>query len=123
MNQSINLYEVLGFSSDISNTSTITIIDIKQAYHRLILQYHPDKCHDCELSKAKFLQIQYAWEILNDQNRRQEYDLQLQNKLLSTGIISHELVDMSEFTFDNIQSCYSKQCRCGDIYEVSILKI
>lgn len=46
--------------------------EIKKAYHKLALLYHPDKCHDKDASE-KFQKISYAYEILINSKTRQEY--------------------------------------------------
>lgn len=46
--------------------------EIRKAYHRLALIYHPDKCKDIN-STDKFQKISYAYEILINPKTRQEY--------------------------------------------------
>jgi DnaJ-class molecular chaperone len=48
-----------------------TDIDIKKAYRKLALLYHPDKPNGNE---NKFKQINIAYEVLSDENKRLEYD-------------------------------------------------
>ena len=69
----MNYYNIL----DISKNATKK--EIKNAYKTLARKYHPDKCHDPELSK-KFLDIQTAYEILIDENKRYEYDILSNNQ-------------------------------------------
>jgi DnaJ family protein A protein 2 len=45
--------------------------DIKKAYRKLALKHHPDKCED---SGDRFKDINSAYEILSDPERRQQYD-------------------------------------------------
>lgn len=59
-----NYYSILGVES------TASAADIKQAYRRLASQHHPDKGGD----KAQFQQIQEAYAVLGDQQKRQQYD-------------------------------------------------
>lgn len=60
-------YEVLGLSKGASED------DIKKAYRKLAKQYHPDinKAPDAE---AKFKEINEAYEVLSDSQKRQTYD-------------------------------------------------
>jgi molecular chaperone DnaJ len=60
-------YEVLGVPKGSGGD------DIKKAYRKLARQYHPDvnKSHDAE---AKFKELNEAYEVLSDDNKRAAYD-------------------------------------------------
>src|ERR1044071_7289120 len=58
-------YEVLGVGKNASAD------EIKKAFRRLAVQYHPDKEGGDE---AKFKEINEAYEVLKDQSKRQRYD-------------------------------------------------
>lgn len=58
-------YEVLGVSKDASAD------EIKKAFRRLAVQYHPDKEGGDE---TKFKEINEAYEVLKDTSKRQRYD-------------------------------------------------
>lgn len=60
-----DFYNILGISS------TATTKEIKLAYKKLSLKYHPDKNKDEE---TRFLEINKAYEILLDDNKRRQYD-------------------------------------------------
>lgn len=47
---------------------------IKKAYRKLALQYHPDKVGASEENTQKFHQIGFAYTVLNDEKRRKKYD-------------------------------------------------
>ena len=47
---------------------------IKQAYLKLAREYHPDKNPDDPAAKAKFQEIQKAYEVLSDADKRKKYD-------------------------------------------------
>jgi len=64
-----NPYKVLGVKKDASTE------DIKKAYRQLALQYHPDKNPDNPDAESKFKDISSAYEILNNQEKRQQYDM------------------------------------------------
>lgn len=49
--------------------------EIKKAYRRLALQYHPDKNPGNKHAEAMFKQVSEAYQILNDPERRKAYDL------------------------------------------------
>uniref|UniRef100_A0A0G4HVN7 J domain-containing protein n=1 Tax=Chromera velia CCMP2878 TaxID=1169474 RepID=A0A0G4HVN7_9ALVE len=50
--------------------------DIKKAYRRQALKWHPDKHGDKELAQRKFIEVAAAYETLSDPQKRREYDLQ-----------------------------------------------
>jgi len=66
-NNKRDYYEVLGVSK------TASADDIKKAFRKLAMQYHPDrnKAPDAE---AKFKEINEAYENLSDPQKRQQYD-------------------------------------------------
>ncbi len=62
-------YEVLGVSKQTNNA------DIKKAYKRLAMKYHPDRNRDDKkVSETKFKKIQEAYSILSDNQKRNAYD-------------------------------------------------
>jgi hypothetical protein len=73
-----NYYSILGVSA------TAHAADIKRAYRKLALQYHPDK--NPLPSAAQFIQeINEAYDVLGDPQKRSDYDYRLLNPVyLST---------------------------------------
>lgn len=62
-------YEVLGLAR------TATADDIRKAYRRLAMQYHPDKNPDNkEEAEVRFKEISESYEVLSDENKRARYD-------------------------------------------------
>lgn len=61
-------YEILGISKDASHEQ------IRKAYRKLALQYHPDRNQGDEKAAEKFKDINEAKEVLLDEARRTEYD-------------------------------------------------
>eukprot|EP00250_Pteridium_aquilinum_P025251 c3041_g1_i1 orf=264-1856(-) len=62
-------YKVLGLSK------TASAADIKRAYKKLALQWHPDKNVDNqEEAEAKFREVAEAYEVLGDEDKRAKYD-------------------------------------------------
>jgi len=61
-------YEVLGVGKNASAD------EIKRAYRRMAMKYHPDKNPDNKDAEAKFKECAEAYEVLSDQDKRQRYD-------------------------------------------------
>ena len=61
-------YEVLGVDKSASAA------DIKKAYRRLAMKYHPDRNNGDKEAEAKFKEIGEAYEVLGDEQKRAAYD-------------------------------------------------
>src|SRR5437588_130788 len=61
-------YEVLGVGRN------ATAEQLKRAYRKLALQYHPDRNNGDPQSEARFKEINEAYEVLSDSSKRQRYD-------------------------------------------------
>lgn len=61
-------YEVLGVSRDVSEA------ELKKAYRRLAMKYHPDRNTDDAESIEKFKEAKEAFEVLKDKEKRAAYD-------------------------------------------------
>lgn len=61
-------YEILGVERGASEE------DIKKAYRKLAIQYHPDKNPGDKQAEEKFKEATEAYEILRDPQRREQYD-------------------------------------------------
>lgn len=61
-------YKILGVSRDAGQD------EIKKAFRRLARQYHPDVNPDNPDAEAKFKQINEAYEVLSDEEKRKLYD-------------------------------------------------
>jgi len=68
MSQKRDYYEILGISKNASEA------EIKKAYRKLALQYHPDKNPDDAKAEEKFKEAAEAYEILSDANKKARYD-------------------------------------------------
>ncbi|WP_296802362.1 DnaJ domain-containing protein, partial [Thiolapillus sp.] len=63
-------YEVLGVSR------TATSVEIKKAYRKLAMKYHPDRNsgEDGEQAEIRFKEVKLAYEVLSDDQKRAAYD-------------------------------------------------
>lgn len=61
-------YEVLGIAKN------ATAEEIKKAYRKKAIQYHPDKNPGDQTSENKFKEAAEAYEVLRDENKRARYD-------------------------------------------------
>jgi len=63
-----NYYEILGV------TKETPAPDVRKAYRKLALEWHPDKHEDKALAETKFVEISEAYEVLSDEDKRRCYD-------------------------------------------------
>jgi molecular chaperone DnaJ len=63
-----DIYELLGVARDASAD------EIKKAYRKLALEFHPDKNPGDAKAEERFKEITLAYEILSDAGKREEYD-------------------------------------------------
>ncbi len=61
-------YEVLGVGKSADEK------EIKKAYRKLAMQYHPDRNPDNKEAEEKFKEINEAYEVLSDETKRRNYD-------------------------------------------------
>lgn len=61
-------YKILGVQSNAAAS------DIKKAYRKLAMQYHPDKNPGDKAAEDRFKQVNEAYEVLSDEKKRAAYD-------------------------------------------------
>lgn len=61
-------YEVLGVARDATDDQ------VKKAYRKLAREYHPDRNPGDKAAEAKFKEVQEAYDILSDKDKRAKYD-------------------------------------------------
>ena len=66
-----NLYKQLGLSREASQD------DIRKAHRKLVREYHPDANPEDPRAEERFKQIQQAYEVLSNPEKRREYDKDL----------------------------------------------
>ncbi|MFN0292838.1 J domain-containing protein [Pedobacter helvus] len=90
-----NYYDILGISQ------TATSDEVKKAYRKLSLKFHPDKNEGDEYFSQMFKQINIAYNVLIDTEKRKDYDFQLrgQSELKSNAERLKKLED--ELAFKN----------------------
>ncbi len=63
-----NLYDLLGLPKEASQD------DIRQAHRTLVRKYHPDTNPEDPRAEERFKEVQQAYEVLSDPQKRREYD-------------------------------------------------
>lgn len=72
-----NHYKVLGLEE------TATKEEIKKAFRSLSLKYHPDRNPNSQDAVDKFHKINNAYEVLSDDQKKQEYDMMRNNPFMN----------------------------------------
>lgn len=83
-----NYYEILGVSRDADER------EIKKAYRKLAMQYHPDHNQGDSDAEAKFKECSEAYEVLNDPEKRQIYDQYGEEGLRGAGYNGPDMGDI-----------------------------
>jgi curved DNA-binding protein CbpA len=111
----MSLYGVLGAAS------TATQDELKEAYRKALLASHPDKQAAAHGASAVFHEVQLAWHVLGDPQRRAVYDAQERCKVVDLAIIDDEISILEmEVTTSIDETLLSYQCRCGDLYAIGL---
>jgi molecular chaperone DnaJ len=97
-------YDVLGVSR------SATLDEIKSAYRKLAMQYHPDRNPGNKEAEEKFKEITEAYEVLSDEEKRRRYD-QFGHAGMRAGQDFHQYTSM-----DDIFSAF------GDIFGGSLFE-
>lgn len=83
-------YEILGVDKKASDA------EIKKAYRKLAKKYHPDLHPDDKDAKDKFSEVNEAYEVLSDPEKRKKYDTFGKNANFSAG----QNFNPNDFAFD-----------------------
>jgi DnaJ-class molecular chaperone len=107
-------YKILGVTKD-SNQ-----IQIRKAFRKLALQYHPDKNKNSEESKQKFMEIVKAYEILSDEKARERYDSNTVNNKNIQKFTWTPPADFANFySYENLKREYNENQITGGMWEIS----
>ncbi len=94
-----DFYEVLGVSKNATQE------EIKSAYRKLALQYHPDRNPDNKEAEEKFKEATEAYEVLSNAEKRKQYD--------QFGHTDFGTAGAGGFDYSNMEDVFSQ---FGDIF-------
>lgn len=83
-------YEVLGVSKNATKD------EIKKAYRKLAMQYHPDRNPGDKDAEEKFKEAAEAYEVLSDDEKRAKYDRFGHDGLRASGFSSSGFTDIND---------------------------
>jgi|WetSurMetagenome_2_1015567.scaffolds.fasta_scaffold207317_2 molecular chaperone DnaJ len=98
-------YEVLGVDKNASAD------DIKRAYRRLAIKYHPDKNQGDKEAENKFKECAEAYEVLSDADKRKQYDQYGHEGLRGSG-----MHDFSRMNVEDIFSMFGFEDFFGSVF-------
>jgi len=87
-------YEVLGVQR------TATDVDLKSAYRKLAMQFHPDRNPDNPDAEEKFKEASEAYAVLSDTDKRATYDRFGHSGINGGGFSGYEQVDLNDIFGD-----------------------
>ena len=101
-----DLYGVLGINPNATQS------EIKQAYRKCCLKYHPDKNLDNKEAEKMFLKVSYAFSILSDENLRHKYNISdfkgLKDSTNQSCSTKYKSKDIFDKFFHDIDNPFSK---------------
>ena len=72
-------YDILGVNKDSSKS------DIKRAYRKIAMKYHPDKNPNNQEAESKFKEAAEAYSVLSDETKKAQYDRFGHNQFQNMG--------------------------------------
>ena len=85
-------YAILGVAKNASTD------DIKKAYRKLAMKFHPDRNPDDVSAEEKFKQVSEAYAVLSDSEKRANYDRFGHAGVAGAGAGSQDFGDLGGFT-------------------------
>ena len=85
-----DLYDVMEVAKSASDR------EVKKAYHKLAMKWHPDKNAGCEDCQVKFQRVARAYEVLSDPMKRKIYDKE--QKMMEKSIRSESSIPPHNYT-------------------------
>jgi len=116
--RTVNFYQLLSVSRDAS------LADIKAAYHRVLLESHPDKrgTHK-SVNHVDIALIKEAYTTLSNTELRVAHDSQLNQRSYTTAPRPAQVVSLEEFDDENSpdseEGPWRYACRCGGSYSIT----
>ncbi|MDZ7659736.1 molecular chaperone DnaJ [Fodinibius sp.] len=96
----LDYYDVLGVSKDASED------EIKKAYRKKAMKFHPDRNSDDPESERKFKEASEAYEVLGDEQKRKQYD-QFGHRGVNGGGFGGGAAGFEDIGFEDIFSRFS----------------
>lgn len=104
---SINFYNVLEVNENAS------IDEIKKSYRQLSLIHHPDRNNNSSESVKKFQQLNEAYEILGNNEKKNQYDMSRNNPFHMFGNMMQQPTHATNVHMTNIEDLLSTLFRGG----------
>jgi DnaJ-class molecular chaperone len=96
----MNYYQILGV------TPQAGLAEIKAAFRKLSLKYHPDR-NSSEEAKEKFIRIEKAYRVLSSPEKRMEYD---------KGIKTNFITNIREYQLRNWENIFKTEGGLHDCF-------
>ncbi len=114
-------YQIIGVPRNASEA------EIKKAYRRLALQYHPDRTHGNKAAEEKFKEINEAYSVLGNSEKRSQYDMfghnfermgTGQEDIFGTSVFEDLIGDVFSDFFGGRRSTRNRRARGKDLEAV-----
>lgn len=115
-------YEILALPSPLTSGENLNETDVKQAYHKALLQHHPDKnaSKPSAVTGPSIDEITIAYKVLSNAQTRLVYNNFLRAERQKSepngtkSLVRSEIVDLDDLEYDEVQGAWYRACRCGN---------